>query len=761
MTKRLFIVANRLPVQLTDDHQLKPSAGGLVSAINSYLNPSGGEAASEYSATFWVGVPGCTPATWDTAAASAPVGTYTYVPVFAAAHHYDAYYNGFSNSALWPLFHYFPSFAEYQQEAYEAYLAVNESFAAVLTKHLRPDDVVWIHDYHLLPLAAMIRQAVPSITIGFFLHIPFPSFELIRLLPRPWQETLLQGMLGADLIGFHTIDYAAHFLQSVQMVLGLDHEMHVLRHDDRLIKVDVFPISIDYDCFCEGYDKREVAVQRVSVRENLPGKKIIFSVDRLDYTKGVHNRLKAYECFLTQYPQYREKVVFIIVVVPSRDTVTKYAERKKMIDEAISGINSRVGTLHWQPIIYQYNTLSFEQMVALYTACDLALITPMRDGMNLVAKEFVASRKDRQGVLVLSEMAGAARELTDALTINPNDIGEIAGKIKEGLEMLPAEQARRLQAMQDRIRTYNVRAWAEDFLGQLALVKRKQQDFQVLFLDDYSRRGLLDAYRTAARRLLLLDYDGTLVPFSANPGEAKPGAHLLSVLGVLSRQPQNVVCIVSGRSSDWLEACFGHLPLMLVAEHGARLRRPDGTWHDEAHILTAWKGEVQRIMDSYARRCAGSFTEVKNFSVVWHYRNAVPAQARLRSMELLAELNEHIHNRGLQVLPGNKIVEVRSYGINKGTAVKKLLEQYHPDFVLAAGDDRTDEDMFRLLANQRHCYSIKVGPEASFARYNLHTQGMVVSVLEAMSHIPYTGAPTAGGELSEERGEREKETLLS
>ena len=735
MTRRLFIVANRLPVTLTDHNELKPSSGGLVSAINSYLNPTNGTCANEFKETYWVGVPGCTPKTWDTAAASAPPDTYTYVPVFAAPQQYEAYYNGFSNSVLWPLFHYFPSYAEYSQEAFDAYVAVNESFMGVLNKHLRPDDVVWIHDYHLLPLAAMIRRLFPSITIGFFLHIPFPSFELIRLLPRSWQETLLQGMLGADLIGFHTIDYAAHFLQSVQMVLGLDHEMHVLRHDDRLIKVDVFPISIDFELFHQSYDDRGVTLLRSSLRENLPDKKIIFSVDRLDYTKGVHNRLKAYEHFLTQYPNYKGKVVFIIVVVPSRDTVPKYAERKKMIDETISSINSKIGTLHWQPIIYQYNCLRFEQMLSLYTACDLALITPMRDGMNLVAKEFVASRKDGAGVLVLSEMAGAARELTDALAINPNDIGEMAEKIKEGLEMPLAEQGSRLQTMQERIRTYNVKAWAEDFLGQLQVVKKKQQDFQVQFLDDYARRSLLDAYRSSERRLLLLDYDGTLVPFSVNPLKARPSDHLLQVLGTLAQQSENEVCIISGRSSEWLDSCFGNLPLTLVAEHGARIKQPGESWSEETGTNTAWRDEVQRIMDTYARRCAGSFTEVKEFSVVWHYRNAVPAQAKLRSMELLTELNEHIHNRGLQVLPGNKIVEVRSYGVNKGTAIKKILSRQKPGFILAAGDDRTDEDMFRLLADTRNTFSIKVGPEASFAKYNLHTQGMVVSILEALSHI--------------------------
>ena len=736
MTRRLFIVANRLPLHLTDDNELKPSSGGLVSAINSYLCPASGAGGSQFDQTYWVGVPGCTPGTWEAAVGSLPQTPYTYVPVFAAAHQYDAYYNGFSNSTLWPLFHYFPSYAEYHQEAFDAYMAVNETFSAVLTRHLRPDDVVWIHDYHLLPLAALIRKAFPSITIGFFLHIPFPSFELVRLLPRPWQETLLQGILGADLVGFHTIDYAAHFLQCVQMVLGLDHELHVLRHDDRLIKVDVFPISIDFELFHRAYAQEPVTALRRSIHENLPGKKIIFSVDRLDYTKGVHNRLQAYERFLTQYPDYRERVVFVIVVVPSRDTVPKYAERKKMIDECISRINSKIGTLHWQPIIYQYHTLSFEQMLALYTACHLALITPMRDGMNLVAKEFVASRQDRAGVLVLSEMAGAARELTDALVVNPNDIDGMADKIREGLELAPSDQSRRLAAMQERIRTYHVKAWAEDFLGQLAAIKKKQQDFQVLFLDDYARCSLLDAYRSAERRLLLLDYDGTLVPFSGEPQKARPGEHLLQLLDTLSRQAENEVCIVSGRPSAWLDACLGHLPLTLVAEHGARIRLAGATWSDEVTGPTGWKGEVQRIMEGYARRCAGSFTEVKDFSVVWHYRNAVPAQARLRSMELLTELNEHIYNRGLQVVPGNKIVEVRSYGVNKGTAVKKILSRQHLDFILAVGDDRTDEDMFRQLACTRNCFSIKVGPEASFARYNLHTQGMVGAILEALGQIP-------------------------
>jgi trehalose 6-phosphate synthase/phosphatase len=495
--KRLFIVANRLPVCISEEDNrpsIKPNAGGLVSAIKSYVQNSN----VQFSEIFWAGVPGCTPTVWNEAINHLQESAFTYLPIMVFKEQYEQYYNGFSNSVLWPLFHYFPSYAEYSQEEYEQYVLVNEHFAEILVRHCREGDTVWIHDYHLLPLAGMLRKHLPGITIGFFQHIPFPSYELFRLLPTKWQQDILNGMLGADLIGFHTIDYTAHFLQTVQMVLGLDNERNILRFKDRLIKVDVFPISIDYKTFHHAFDTENVVAMRETLKEKLNGRKVIFSVDRLDYTKGVHNRLKAYELFLKQNLQYHDKVVFIIVVVPSRDTIPKYIERKRMIDETISSINSHIGNIHWQPVIYQYNTLEFDHMVALYTACDLALITPLRDGMNLVAKEFVASRKDKKGVLIISEMAGAARELGDALTINPNDTFEMAQKIKEGLEMDEGEQCRRIENMQNRIEHYDINAWSEDFMTGLKNIRQKQQTFQEIFLDEYSRRGV-----SSTRRLII------------------------------------------------------------------------------------------------------------------------------------------------------------------------------------------------------------------------------------------------------------------
>lgn len=732
MEKRLFIVSNRLPITIDEEKGIQQASGGLITAFNSYLQKQN---VCTYDQVLWAGVPGCNLSTWITFIKTPEKVPFTYLPVFVTQTQYEGYYNGHSNSVLWPLFHYFPSYAEYNVEFYSCYHNVNELFAEALIQHLRPADTVWIQDYHLLPLAALLRKAIPELTIGFFLHIPFPSFEIFRLLPKKWQEELLLGMLGADLIGFHTIDYASHFLQSVLMILGLDNDRHVIHHDSRLIKIDVFPISIDYAKFHNAYNDPEVIALRESLQRQMQNRKVIFSVDRLDYTKGVHNRLKAYEYFLQQHPEYLGKVVFILVIVPSRDILPRYAERKKMIDELISHINSKIGNIHWAPVIYQYNALEFNEMMALYSACDLALITPLRDGMNLVSKEFVASRADKKGILVVSEMAGAARELTDALTINPNDVLDIAQKIREGLEMNIDEQRVRLEAMQKRIANYDVQAWADDFMTELYNIKHKQQSFQIKFLDNYTKRALYDAYRNSAKRLLLLDYDGTLVPFSSNPEQAIPGKDLLTLLKNLSEAEENEVYLISGRSSSWLEKQFGTLPLHLIAEHGARHKEKYGEWITEVQTHNEWKEQVHNIMQMYERRCANSSVEEKEFSMVWHYRNCNMEQGKLRAYELTSELNEYVRNRHLQVLMGNKIVEVRQSGINKGNFVKRIIESEQYDYIFAVGDDRTDEDMFCELINKENTYAIKVGAEASYAQYNLHTPQMVVSLLEGLSYL--------------------------
>jgi trehalose 6-phosphate synthase/phosphatase len=731
--KKLFVVSNRLPFTIKSKDEkveVSPSSGGLITAVNSFLKND----KNHFSETNWVGVPGCSPSVWSGISRQLPTISYNYIPVMLYKEQYQKYYLGFSNSVLWPLFHYFPSYAEYEEAWFDDYMLANQHFADVLLRKLRPGDTVWIHDYHLLPLAGILRKALPELTIGFFLHIPFPSYELFRLLPRKWQQQLLEGMLGADLIGFHTIDYASHFMQSVQMVLGLDNERHITRYKNRLVKVDVFPISIDYAHFNSAYSREEVVSLREHLHVKLPEVKIIFSVDRLDYTKGVQNRLKSFERFLKDNPEYIGKVIFIMVILPSRDTIEKYIERRRAIEELVSRINSTYGTLQWQPVNYRYNFLEFDQMIALYSGCDLALITPLRDGMNLVAKEFIASRKDGKGVLILSEMAGAARELTDALIINPNDITEIAEKLKEGLEMPVEEQQSRIMKMQQRVENYDVKAWAEDLFGALDGIKRKQENFQIAFLDDLSKRDLLHVYSKTNKRLLLLDYDGTLVPFASTPEKAEPGPDLLQLLEGLSASVDNDVFLISGRSSEWLEKYFGNLPLNLVAEHGAKSKYKNSAWLTEIQTHSEWKEEALNIMEMFVRRCPGSFIEEKDFSIVWHYRNCNREQGRLRAIELKGELQDFLRNNHLQVLPGNKVIEVRNSGIDKGTAIKKILSRKEYDYIFAVGDDRTDEDMFRLLLKKKNCFSIKVGNMASYAKYNLLNQEMVLSLLKLMSH---------------------------
>ncbi|TDH24586.1 bifunctional alpha,alpha-trehalose-phosphate synthase (UDP-forming)/trehalose-phosphatase [Segetibacter sp. 3557_3] len=740
MNKKLYIISNRLPVNIETVNgqvQVNVSSGGLISAVSSYLNYAGEKGSTGFDENIWIGTPCCSQAEWVQAKEGLVKSDFTYLPVFVNARLYNLYYNGFSNSVLWPLFHYFPSYAEYKIDYYESYSAANANFLDVVIRNAREGDTIWIHDYHLFPLAAMIREHLPSVTIGFFLHIPFPSYELFRLMPTQWQQGLLEGVLGTDLIGFHTIDYATHFLNCLQMVMGLGSENNIVTYKNRLVRVDVFPISIDFQKYHAAFSFKEVASLRSFYKQEFRDKKILFSVDRLDYTKGVFSRLKAYEWFLNLFPAYREKVVFIMVIVPSRDTIPKYAERKKEIDEFIGNINSRIGTITWKPVVYQYNQLSFEQLIALYTGCDLALITPLRDGMNLVAKEFVASRQDHKGVLLLSELTGAARELTDALLINPNDLDGLARKIKEGLEMSEAEQSRRLVRMQNRLIQYDVNTWAEDFFTQLANIKKRQTEFEFMFLGQDAKRLLYQDYHLASKRLLLLDYNGTLVPFSPLADQSEPGEEVLSLLANLSADQRNCIYLLSGRNSATLDNWFGLLRLNLVAGHGAKVKRHNEEWLVDRYIHQddKWRELVMPVLDLSVKRCANTYIEEKEFSLVWHFSNAEPQQAKIRAGELYSELLQLTRNRNLQVVQGSYTVEVRNKGIGSGVLTRTLMSEKAYDFIMAFGDDSTDEEMFKELAGTPHAWTIKIGNEASYAKYNLYTPQMTLSLLNYL-HTP-------------------------
>lgn len=736
MPQRLLIISNRLPLTIEkngNELTCRQSSGGLITAINAYLNKDGRNAFTE---KIWIGAPGCSVEQWNAANRSFTTD-YQFRPVFIDTGQYDAYYNGFSNSLLWPLFHYFPSYAEYQPDDFEAYMEVNRSFARLLTSEIRPGDVVWIHDYHLLPLAGMLRIAFPKITIGLFLHIPFPAYELFRVIPKEWQRELLTGMLGADLIGFHTMEYAAYFLEAIELELKLKPEESIVFWEERHVKIEAFPISIDFEHFQNAANEETVSANRQRYLQLKDDKQMLFSVDRLDYTKGIPNRIRAYKNFLTEHPEYLGRVIFTLIIVPSRDRIKKYADRKSAIDEYIGNLNSALGTLDWQPVIYQYQHLEFDELVALYTACDVALITPMRDGMNLVAKEFVASRSDQKGVLILSEMAGAAKELTEALLINPNDEHGISEAIKTALNMPVEEQRERMVAMQNRLRAYDVNTWAADFFEQLDKVKKLQQNYAVKRLDSFSRVKLLDAYATANQRLILLDYDGTLVPFAKEPGLALPSDELLALLKELAENARNDVYIISGRDSTTLNNWLGGLPVGLVAEHGAKIRLKGETWKNKANVREHHHlAGAELIMAKFVNKCPHSFIEHKEFSLAWHYRNAEIFQGKIRAKELHKELLTYSGNLPLDVLNGHKVIEVRDRLVNKGAAVLEILKTKHYDHILCIGDDQTDEDMFKILVKVNGAYTIKVGDKPSFASYNVYSPYQVQSLLQTIAEYP-------------------------
>jgi trehalose 6-phosphate synthase/phosphatase len=647
--------------------------------------------------------------------------------VFLSQHDIEQYYYGFSNKTIWPLFHYFPQYVIHDERFWQTYKRVNELFSGVVSRIAQKDDILWIHDYHLMLLPRFTREKLPDATIGFFHHIPFPSFEIFRLLP--WRREILEGLLGADVIGFHTDDYTRHFLSSVHRLQGYEYSMGQIHAHDRIIKVDAFPMGIPYERFSGASHDPDVQKEISKFRKRLPERKLILSVDRLDYSKGIPRRLEAFNTFLERNPAYRQKVILILVAVPSRTQVGHYKLLKRQIDEIVGRINGKYGTIGWTPIWYLYRSLPFPVLAALYHIADVCLVTPLRDGMNLIAKEYIASKTDGKGVLVLSEMAGAAKELGEALIINPNNRERVVEALEKALTMPEEEQRERNTLMQQRIQRYNVVRWAEEFMDRLVHTKRLQEEMHARVLTPETKANLLSDYHEAKRRLVLLDYDGTLVPFFGKPEEAQPGDKLLQLLEKFAANPKNEVVILSGRDKNTLERWFGTLSVGIVAEHGVWIK--ETAWEMIEPLTKDWKEEIRPILELYMDRTPGSFIEEKEFSLAWHYRKSSSELSTTRVRELTDELVNLTGNLNLHILEGNKVVEVRNSGINKGRAALRWIAKKKWNFILAIGDDRTDEDMFEVLPEM--AYSFKVGLSSSLAKFNLKTQKDVLFLLQELS----------------------------
>lgn len=732
---RFLIISNRLPVQISiseNDIGVEPSVGGLATGMMSV---------SKSFNSLWIGWSGVDfneLTNSQVKKVNTALRKEKCASVNLTQEEVELYYEGFSNKTIWPLFHYFNQFVEYEDEQWQAYKKVNQKFADVIAENMEGVDKIWIHDYHLLLLPQMIKEKFPDVTIGFFLHIPFPSYELFRILP--WRNEIIQGMLGADLLGFHTFDYERHFMSAVRRLLGYDININEIHLPKRIVKVDNFPMGIDYDKFHDAaLDSQKRSVRDKSeIRKELeryyllyPEAKFVLSIDRLDYTKGLINRLEAFEYFLENYPEYRNKITLVLLAVPSRIGVDQYQQMKSEVDEIVGRINGKYSSINRNPIWYFYRSLPFENLVDLYNYCEIALITPIRDGMNLVAKEFIASKTDGRGVLILSEMAGASKEMSEALIINPNDRAQIAEAIKRAIEMPLDEQVERNTVLQKRLKRYNIEKWATDFLNSLDKVLQNEQQYLAKKLTNSTRNKIIKELCQSDNRIFFLDYDGTLTGFKDNPKHARPDEELYELLDNLANNPKNRVVLISGRDKNTFEEWFGDKPYTLIVEHGVWYREAGGQWEMIEPLDDSWKESIRSSLEFYVDRTPGSFIEEKNYSLVWHYRKSDPELGLNRAIELKDEMTSLVSNLNLEILEGNKVLEIKNRGINKGRAALKVLHSRPAEKIMAIGDDWTDEFLFSDLPNE--AITIKVGLANTLAGYKVENFEEVRGLLQRMA----------------------------
>lgn len=733
---KTIIISNRLPVQLQISNgsiTAIPSVGGLATGMKSVH--SGGD-------SLWIGWSGLTEEDIpkelesDIDKALAEHGSSKVTLTKAEV---EGFYFGFSNRTIWPLFHYFLEYSEFELDSWNTYKSVNQKFADAILEKAGDDDTIWVHDYQLMLVPQMVREKRPTVSIGFFLHIPFPSFEIFRTMP--WRKEVLEGLLGSDLIGFHIYDYERHFLSSVRRLLGLEVSFNDIYLDNRVIKVDSFPMGIDYKKFKEAAEeharrspeKLSELQQRLNThKKSDPENKFFLSIDRLDYSKGIAKRLYAFEYFLNKYPQYKEKVRLIILAVPSRSNVPQYQLLKREIDELVGRINGEFSTVSWTPIWYFYRSMPFENLIDLYTSSDIAWLTPLRDGMNLVAKEYIATRIDQTGVLILSEMAGSANEMNESLLINPNNFEQIADTLHQAITMPIEEQKARNSSLQKRLERYNVEKWANSFMNSLLGQRDLEAAHVSRRITEPRLQGILKDYSSAKKRLLFLDYDGTLAGFHNDPQKASPDKELYELLDTLHQQEGTDLFLISGRDKDTFTKWFLPKGYHMIVEHGVWISRNGEPFKLLENVKNDWMDKIRPVLESFVDRTPGSFIEEKNYSLAWHYRNTDPDFGNLRATELSTVLTSLIGTDDLSVLNGNKVMEVKSSNVNKGRASLRMLGENDYDFVFAIGDDWTDEFMFQELPEDT--VTVKVGRQKTAARYFVENTDKVRELLKSFTN---------------------------
>lgn len=691
---RMILVSNRLPMTAeklpNGKFKINKSSGGLVAGLREIHNGVN---------CVWVGHCGIYSGDLGYADLKQQLAEERLITVDLSKDEYNAFYNGASNNEIWPLFHYFPNAIEAEPNNWPAYESVNQAFAKAILAIAKPGDQIWVHDYQLMFLPALLRNANPDLAIAYFHHIPFPSSELFRILQT--RSSILTGLLGADLIGFHTYDYVHHFLTSVTRILGCSSHLDEILYQGRRIKVVAQPLGVDVKMIKKSSENQSEQEDVLKLAREVGNRTVLLGIDRLDYTKGIPERLLAFRQLLQQFPQHIGNVTFIQICVPTRSHITRYVELRSKVEQLVGQINGEFGAPGYTPVQYLYRSFSQDEIIAFYKLARVAVVTPLRDGLNLVCKEYVAARNDDDGVVILSEMAGAAAEMGEAILINPYDINQFSDALHRSLTMKAAERHARLVRLRQRIIEFDNMAWLRSFIKHWGeAVKRNHIHSIPLRSGVYA--NLINTVTQAKRCFIVVDHDFIL-------NELKLPAHLELIL-------------MTHHTKDFCITHLSHLPIHLVAEHGAFIQfKGEKTWQvpwglEEFALIAP---DIIRLFEAYTPCVPGAFIERKQFSLAWNYQQTDPVFGAAQARDLSAAIAQLLENSLFGIYHHQQILEVRPLIANKSHALEQVLNHanYQPeDLLLTIGKDETDEDMYKCYPQQN--MGIHVGAPNLFAKYH-------------------------------------------
>jgi trehalose 6-phosphate synthase/phosphatase len=724
---KLIIVSNRLPFTLEQKEsgaELKPSMGGVATGLYSYLSSLNSTRYPDRR-VLWFG--SSTKEIDDDYQEELRELPFEHINIVLDAKLYTSFYTGFCNQSLYPLLTGFPQHFQFTDSAWNCYIRVNRMFAQRIATQVEPGDIVWVNDYHFFLLPALLRELIPKVTINFFLHVPFPSSDTFAHFPNQVSKTLLEGVLSANMVGFHIQEYVDNFTMAAKRISTITYTDNFILHNGGKTKICCYPMSIDFNKYHQA--SRDLLASRIN-QEPIQSSKIktLLSVDRLDYTKGITNKLWAYEFFLERYTDWRGKVSFTVVIAPSRMDVSANLLLKKQIEEQIENLNSKYSTNTCQAVNYYFEKFEFQGLVEHYLSADVAIVTPIKDGMNLVAKEFIASRVNSDGALILSKEAGARYELCDAFIVDPANISDIAQAMNDALMLNNEEQRYRMVNMQEVIKKYDIFHWVSDVLEELPGVfsdKDQSNTFNAAITSEIS-----NAFFSANKRIFFLDYDGTLSNIHENPENAMIEPNLLASIRVLASYTDTKVIIVSGRRAGFIEESFREVSIDYAAEYGSVLRKSNNKIVSH-EITDTWKPTARTILEKIMPATGETVIEEKDFSMVIHFKRNSLKKFDVYLSSLLKEFKDISTLYFLEIVQAKTSFEIKPVSINKGKALGNWLYDQSYDFIFAAGDDESDEEMFKMLPS--YAYSVRIGDKSSHAKYISEKNAVIIDMLKKIA----------------------------